>query len=194
MRGQLEDFNYVAINGMKLTDPRQSYVQILKQLDGKTVTWEQAYRILENRFHKGNSKMTLLLVDEVSFCEASKLILLISTLLIVVLNFDRSLQLDFLCTKRQDVVYNLLDWPTKAKAQLVVVTIANTMDLPERVLMGRVTSRLGLTRLTFQPYNYKQLQEIVMSRLKDFDGFRSEAVQLVARYDNRCIKIVLYQK
>lgn len=88
MRGQLEDFNYVAINGMKLTDPRQSYVQILKQLDGKTVTWEQAYRILENRFHKGNSKMTLLLVDEVSFCEASKLILLISTLLIVVLNFD----------------------------------------------------------------------------------------------------------
>ncbi|XP_076241562.1 origin recognition complex subunit 1 isoform X2 [Calliopsis andreniformis] len=153
MKGQLEDFNYVAINGMKITEPRQSYVQILKQLDGKTFTWEQAYRILEKRFHTANSKMTLLLVDE----------------------------LDFLCTKRQDVVYNLLDWPTKAMSKLVVVTIANTMDLPERVLMGRVTSRLGLTRLTFQPYNYKQLQEIVMSRLKDFDGFRSEAVQLVAR-------------
>ncbi|CAK9794725.1 Origin recognition complex subunit 1 [Anthophora plagiata] len=153
LRGQLDDFNYVAINGMKLTEPRQAYVQILKQLDGKTATWEQAYHILEKRFHSATSKMTLLLVDE----------------------------LDFLCTKRQDVVYNLLDWPTKSTAQLVVVTIANTMDLPERVLMGRVTSRLGLTRLTFQPYNYKQLQEIVMSRLKDFDGFRSEAVQLVAR-------------
>lgn len=75
----------------------------------------------------------------------------------------------------------MLDWPTKATAQLVVITIANTMDLPERVLMGRVTSRLGLTRLTFQPYNYKQLQEIVMSRLKGFNGFRNEAVQLVAR-------------
>lgn len=98
------------------------------------------------------------------------------------------LQLDFLCTKRQDVVYNLLDWPTKSTAQLIVVTIANTMDLPERVLMGRVTSRLGLTRLTFQPYNYKQLQEIVMSRLKNFNGFRSEAIQLVARY---CICIVI---
>nr|XP_031842577.1 origin recognition complex subunit 1 isoform X1 [Nomia melanderi] len=153
IKGQLDDFDYVAINGMKLTDPRQSYVQILKQLDGKTATWEQAYRILEKRFHSVNSKMTLLLVDE----------------------------LDFLCTKRQDVVYNLLDWPTKKTAQLIVVTIANTMDLPERVLMGRVTSRLGLTRLTFQPYNYKQLQEIVMSRLRDFSGFRSEAIQLVAR-------------
>lgn len=41
-------------------------------------------------------------------------------------------QLDILCTKRQDVVYNLLDWPTKTNAQLIVVTIANTMDLPER--------------------------------------------------------------
>ncbi|CAK9807500.1 Origin recognition complex subunit 1 [Anthophora quadrimaculata] len=153
LKGQLDDFNYAAINGMKLTEPRQAYVQILKQLDGKTATWEQAYHILEKRFHSATSKMTLLLVDE----------------------------LDFLCTKRQDVVYNLLDWPTKSTAQLVVVTIANTMDLPERVLMGRVTSRLGLTRLTFQPYNYKQLQEIVMSRLKGFDGFRSEAVQLVAR-------------
>lgn len=86
-----------------------------------------------------------------------------------------------MCTKRQDVVYNLLDWPTKANAQLVVITIANTMDLPERVFMGRVTSRLGLTRLTFQPYNHKQLQEIVLTRLKDTDAFRSEAIQLVAR-------------
>nr|XP_003705940.1 PREDICTED: origin recognition complex subunit 1 [Megachile rotundata] len=152
-KGQLDDFDYVEINGMKLTEPRQAYVQILKQLNGNIVTWEQAYHVLEKRFHRTNSKMTLLLVDE----------------------------LDFLCTKRQDVVYNLLDWPTKATAQLVVITIANTMDLPERVLMGRVTSRLGLTRLTFQPYNYKQLQEIVMSRLKGFNGFRNEAVQLVAR-------------
>lgn len=65
IKGQLDDFDYVAINGMKLTDPRQSYVQILKQLGGKTATWEQAYRILEKRFHSVNSKMTLLLVDEV---------------------------------------------------------------------------------------------------------------------------------
>lgn len=153
LKGQLDDFNYITINGMKLTEPRQAYVQILKQLDGKTATWEQAYHTLDKKFRSGTYKMTLLLVDE----------------------------LDLLCTKRQDVVYNLLDWPTKSTAQLVVISIANTMDLPERVFMGRVTSRLGLTRLTFQPYNYKQLQEIVESRLKGFDGFRSEAIQLVAR-------------
>ncbi|XP_063987138.1 origin recognition complex subunit 1 [Diachasmimorpha longicaudata] len=154
-KGDLEEFNFLEINGMKLTEPRQAYVQILKQLNGQSLTSEQAYQHLEKRFTKstGHRAMTLLLVDE----------------------------LDLLCNKRQDVVYNLLDWPAKQGAQLVVLTIANTMDLPERVLMGRVTSRLGLTRLTFQPYNHKQLQEIVTTRLKDSDAFRSEAIQLVAR-------------
>lgn len=78
-------------------------------------------------------------------------------------------------------MYNLLDWPTKAKNQLIVITIANTMDLPERLLMSRVTSRLGLTRLTFQAYTYKQLQEIVTMRLTGTDTFNPDAVQFVAR-------------
>lgn len=86
-----------------------------------------------------------------------------------------------LCTKRQDVIYNLLDWPFKSEAKLLVVTIANTMDLPERSLMGRVTSRLGLTRVTFKPYDFRQLQEIVLSRLKGSNSFQSDAVQFVAR-------------
>jgi origin recognition complex subunit 1 len=47
-----------------------------------------------------------------------------------------------LCTKKQDVVYHLFDWPTKASARLIVLTIANTMDLPERLLQGKVTSRM----------------------------------------------------
>lgn len=48
--------------------------------------------------------------------------------------------------------------------------------------MGRVTSRLGLTRLTFQPYTYKELQEIVTKRLLGTNAFNPDAVQLVARY------------
>lgn len=39
-------------------------------------------------------------------------------------------------------MYNLFDWPTHKKARLVVLTIANTMDLPERIMMNRVSSRL----------------------------------------------------
>ena len=45
-------------------------------------------------------------------------------------------------TRKQDVLYNLFDWPTKPNSKLVVLAIANTMDLPERVMMNRVSSRL----------------------------------------------------
>ncbi|CAH1382594.1 unnamed protein product [Tenebrio molitor] len=154
--GDLPEFQYVNINGMKLTEPRQAYVEIVKQLVGKTVTWEQAQTTLEEKFTKKSKQMKLpiiLLVDE----------------------------LDIVCTKRQDVVYNILDWPTKPNTQLIVITIANTMDLPERLLMNRVTSRLGLTRLTFQAYTHKQLQEIVAKRLAGTNSFNPDAVQLVAR-------------
>lgn len=155
---QIPDFEFVEINGMKMTEPRQAYVHIYRQLTGKTMGWEQAHTLLEHRFTKKTTaahrrRTTVLLVDE----------------------------LDILCNRRQDVVYNILDWPTKMAAQLVVVTIANTMDLPERLLMGKVTSRLGLTRLTFQPYSHKQLQDVVMARLVGTNMFKSDAVQLVAR-------------
>ncbi|KAF5301134.1 hypothetical protein FQR65_LT08964 [Abscondita terminalis] len=153
--GKVSPFTYVNINGMRLSEPRQAYVEIAKQLLGKTMRWEQAQSTLENMFVKNKKKSSpiVMVIDE----------------------------LDILCTKRQDVVYNLLDWPTKTNSQLIVITIANTMDLPERLLMGRVTSRLGLTRLTFQAYTHKQLQEIVTKRLIGTNAFNPDAIQLVAR-------------
>ncbi|KAJ9601789.1 hypothetical protein L9F63_000081 [Diploptera punctata] len=154
-QGEIPEFQFVELNGMRLTEPRQAYVQLLKQLTGRTVVAEQAQQLLERRFtHTGPRRITtLLLVDE----------------------------LDLLWTRRQDVVYNLLDWPTKSSSRLVVLTIANTMNLPERLLMGRVTSRLGLTRVTFHPYTHKQLEEIVLARLEGMKVFDPDAVQLVAR-------------
>lgn len=153
--GDIPDFDFIEINGMRLTEPRQAYVHIYRQITNKTVSWEHAYQLLDKRFNTTapRRKMMILLVDE----------------------------LDMLCNKRQDVVYNLLNWPTLGPAKLVVVTIANTMDLPERLLMGKVTSRLGLTRLTFQPYNFQQLQEIIAARIVGTETFNKDAVQLVAR-------------
>lgn len=146
-------FDFVEVNGLKLTEPRQAYVRILQSLTGQRLTAEQAQSLLEKRFSGKNKKSVVLFVDE----------------------------LDYLCNRRQDVVYNILDWPTKRNSGLVVLTVSNTMDLPERTLKGRVTSRMGLTRLTFQPYTYHQLQEIVLNRLAGNNCFHPDAIQLVAR-------------
>ncbi|KAF1591740.1 Origin recognition complex subunit 1, partial [Eudyptes moseleyi] len=52
-------------------------------------------------------------------------------------------QLDLLWTRKQNVMYNLFDWPTQKHSKLIILAIANTMDLPERIMMNRVASRLG---------------------------------------------------
>ncbi|KAF0873927.1 ORC1 protein, partial [Crocuta crocuta] len=148
-------FQYIEVNGMKLTEPHQVYVQILQKLTGQKATANHAAELLAKRFltRRSSQETTVLLVDE----------------------------LDLLWTQKQDIMYNLFDWPTHKEAQLVVLTIANTMDLPERIMMNRVSSRLGLTRMSFQPYTHSQLQQILISRLKHIKAFEDDAIQLVAR-------------
>ncbi|KAM9483331.1 origin recognition complex subunit 1 [Clarias gariepinus] len=152
---EIPSFHYIEINGMKMTDPHQAYVQILQKLTDQKATADHAAALLEKRFSMQAPKKetTVLLVDE----------------------------LDLLWTRKQNVMYNLFDWPTRRHARLVVLTIANTMDLPERIMINRVASRLGLTRMSFQPYTFKQLQQIITSRLNRVKAFEEDALQLVSR-------------
>lgn len=94
-------------------------------------------------------------------------------------------ELDQLVTTKQDVVYNFFNWPSLANSKLIVLAVANTMDLPERVMSGKVRSRLGacfslplqerrrlimlrlgMERVDFRPYVRDQLIKIVQSRLE----------------------------
>ena len=89
-------------------------------------------------------------------------------------------EMDQLVTRTQSVLYNLFDWPTRPGSTLAVVGIANTLDLPER-LLPRILSRLGLHRLPFQPYTQQQIQTIVKSRLSGIEAFDAQAVEYAAR-------------
>ena len=149
------EFNFCAMNGMRLTSPEQAYVEMWQQLTGAKATAEHAMKLLNTRFTTNSPKRipTVFLVDE----------------------------LDMLCNRKQSVLYNIFDWPTKPESKLIIIAIANTMDLPERVMINRVSSRLGLTRQVFQPYTHTQLQTIVASRLEGLTIFKEDAIQLVAR-------------
>ena len=75
-----------------------------------------------------------------------------------------------------------------------VTGIANTMDLPER-LLPRIASRVGLQRLPFAPYSREQMEAIVADRLAGGTGrerggregeggaalFAARAIELAAR-------------
>ena len=54
------------------------------------------------------------------------------------------------------------------------------MDLPEK-LLPRISSRMGIQRLCFGPYNFQQLQEIISSRLKGIDAFEKVAIEFASR-------------
>jgi len=52
-------------------------------------------------------------------------------------------ELDQLVTKNQSVMYNFFNWPGLRHSKLIVLAVANTMDLPERTLSNKISSRLG---------------------------------------------------
>ncbi|XP_025411201.1 origin recognition complex subunit 1 [Sipha flava] len=148
-------FKFIEINGLRLANPHQAFSVIWKELTTETVSSSRAQALLNDYFSGDEVRnlSTILLVDEV----------------------------DHICNRKQDVVYNILDWSSRIGSRVVVITIANTMDLPERVLRGCVTSRMGLTRLVFKPYTFQQLQEIITNRLIGNSSFDPDAVQFVAR-------------
>ncbi|KAF9963419.1 Origin recognition complex, subunit 1 [Mortierella alpina] len=153
--GEISPFQFVEINGMKVTEPSYAYVLLWLALSDQKVTANHALQLLEKQFSTPGPRRLpcVVLMDE----------------------------LDLLVTSKQTVMYNFFEWPNWLHSRLIVVAVANTMDLPERMLSNKVSSRLGLTRINFQPYTYQQLVKIVESRLAGINAFRREAIEFAAR-------------
>ncbi|KAK2641108.1 hypothetical protein Ddye_022871 [Dipteronia dyeriana] len=156
--GTIKPYSFVEVNGLKLASPENIYRVIYEALSGHRVGWKKALQLLNERFSDGkkigkeDDRPCILLIDE----------------------------LDLLVTRNQSVLYNILDWPTKPHSKLIVIGIANTMDLPEK-LLPRISSRMGVQRLCFGPYKYQQLQEIISSRLTGIEVFEQQAVEFASR-------------
>ena len=155
--GTLDDFAYIEINGLKVPDPHQSYAMLWEALKGDRVSPSHALSLLEREFSHPSPRRIpcVVLMDE----------------------------LDQLVTKNQSVMYNFFNWPQLRHSRLILCAVANTMDLPERTLSNKISSRLGLTRITFAGYNHAQLMEIISARLAAVPGdlVDADAVQFAAR-------------
>jgi len=157
LHDELDGFNFVEINGMKVTEPHQSYSLLWEAIKGDRVSPSHALSLLEHEFSHPSPRRIpcVVLMDE----------------------------LDQLVTKNQSVMYNFFNWPALRHSRLIVLAVANTMDLPERTLSNKISSRLGLTRITFPGYTHSQLMEIVSSRLEGVPGniVDPDAVQFASR-------------
>ncbi|KAM0752896.1 origin recognition complex subunit 1 [Meredithblackwellia eburnea MCA 4105] len=151
----MDAFHFVEINGMKVSDPSQSFTLLWEALSGKKASPRQALTNLEEHFQTPDPtrKTTVVLVDE----------------------------LDQMITKKQDVIYNFFNWPHVAHSRLIVVAVANTMDLPERELSGKIRSRLGSNRISFTPYTWQDLEAILQARLEGLEVIQPLALQRIAK-------------
>ena len=179
---QLQPFHYVELNCMKLPDPHHVYLilwQHIIQLYGRLPALNFARKRggafkavgtpataaagLERFFRSGAAKRGR--GGEGAHHDDR---LGARPMLVLVLD-----EMDFLLTKNQSVLYNLLHWPMGSGARMIVMGISNTLDLSDR-LIPRVRSRLGLGRVSFAPYTRQQLQVILTARLQQV-GFRTQA-------------------
>uniref|UniRef100_A0A6B2L3P9 Origin recognition complex subunit 1 n=1 Tax=Arcella intermedia TaxID=1963864 RepID=A0A6B2L3P9_9EUKA len=160
-----DKFVDIYVNGLSLSHPKNSYIEVWKHLSGDTLVANKARELLLDLFRSGTP-----------IREKLKL-----TKKFVVLVLD---EVDFLRTKAQDVLYDFFDCANLPQSKFIVIGISNTNDLPERCFKPKIVSRLGLNRIIFSPYNEEKLLTIIKARLGEKylkEIFREGACELIAR-------------
>jgi origin recognition complex subunit 1 len=151
---EIPAFVAAELNALRLPQPTAAFTALWACVKGDQVAPTRARELLDAHFSRGGAgrKPVVCVVDEV----------------------------DSLVGGRQAVLYALLEWTTRPGARLAVIAVANTMDLPER-LLPRLASRAGVRRMVFAPYTHDQLKHVVQARLESLRVFDNEAVELTAR-------------
>ncbi|EJD07069.1 P-loop containing nucleoside triphosphate hydrolase protein [Fomitiporia mediterranea MF3/22] len=150
-RNEANPFTYVEINGLKIPEASAAYSLLWEAVSGHDAANEGHLKISSKEALK---QLTKFFGAGVRAGPAGHACIVLMD------------ELDQLLTTKQEVVYNFFNWPTLVGSKLIVIAVANTHDLPERVMTGRVRSRLGMTRINYQPYDKAQLIRIVEARLQ----------------------------
>lgn len=93
-------------------------------------------------------------------------------------------EIDQLCGQKQSVLYTIFEWPSIANSKIILIGIANSLDLTDRMLM-RLNAKCELKPrlMHFSPYNKQQIVDIFKSRLEEaqvLDIFPPVTIQLLA--------------
>ncbi|KAK6743034.1 hypothetical protein RB195_010352 [Necator americanus] len=151
-------FCFVSVNAMEFIEPKKIFVEIYNQITGNTT-----------RISPLSARKKLNVMFEIIDKYRPPIVILVD-------------ELDQLCTKKQELIYDIFNWTSAESARVSVMAIANTLDLPERMLCQRITSRIGSARICFQPYEFQQIECIIRDRLKGSPNAVDEsAVQIAAR-------------
>ena len=91
-------------------------------------------------------------------------------------------EIDILINYSQNLLYNIFNWTTFDYSKLIVISISNTLDFPNR-LFPKIKSRMGNNVIMFKPYNKDELRIIIEDRGIDLNLFSEDAIRL------SCVKV-----
>ncbi|VDL27079.1 unnamed protein product [Hymenolepis diminuta] len=132
------------LNCMQITSPREIYTCIVEGMGGNGIP----------RHFSSQDKV-------VSYVES--FLTKISQRLPLILVLD---EIDQLASRCQDVLYRIFGWPDNLKeAHIVLIGIANALDLTERLLPGLRAHSLRPIHVAFPPYSKDQIIQIIKSRI-----------------------------
>ncbi|XP_046736632.1 cell division control protein 6 homolog isoform X2 [Diprion similis] len=149
-------FKVIYINCTAIKSAGAIYAKIVQDLGLNLAKSEKANKSTVEKYLKSKHQMLLLVLDEI----------------------------DQLTTRSQSVLYTIFEWPSKEGSKLVLVGIANALDLTDRIL-PRLQARCELRPklMHFAPYSKKQIVDIITERLEEAnvsDVLNGVAVQMLA--------------
>lgn len=149
-------FKTVFINCTAMKSASAIYSKIIQELNLPVPKSTKSSKAIIEQYLKTRHKMLLLVLDEI----------------------------DQLETKNQSVLYSIFEWPSKPKSKLVLIGIANSLDLTDRML-PRLNAKCELKPklLHFASYSKQQIENIIIERLKEanvMDVFAPNAIKLLA--------------
>lgn len=152
-----DKFKEISVNCTGIATIGNIYKKICEQLKLKSGTEkENLASITEHITKKNQKKMVLLLLDEI----------------------------DQLAGNKQSVLYSIFEWPAMTNSKIVLVGIANALDLTDR-LLTRLNTKCELKPklLHFPSYTKEQIIAIFKSRLEDagaMEIFAPNTIQFLA--------------
>lgn len=157
----IKDFDALIVNGMKINSINNVYKQIYAFIfnDETKVSSNKCCTMLELFFKNRDSYY---MKSELRNPKNVHIILLID-------------EIDCLVSKKMNLLYNIFNWTTFPEAKLIVISISNTMDLPQKTL-AKVSSRMGTNQLPFKPYSKQELEEILEKCLPYYGVFNKDAI------------------
>ncbi|XP_076763867.1 cell division cycle 6 [Xylocopa sonorina] len=149
-------FRVVYVNCTSMKSAGVIYAKIIQELGLSTTKSGKNSKAIIERYLISNHKMLLLILDEI----------------------------DQLESKKQSVLYSIFEWPSIPGSKLILVGIANALDLTDRILPRlQVKCELKPKLMHFAPYTKQQIHNIICDRLNEAnasDLFTGTAIQMLS--------------